>query len=165
MHKGFASTTDPFGLGGGLEEGTNGYAIRTEDINAQGVTKEVFVAAGLAIWLSSFVFPTGEGNTIGGEVLASMCPMAKGEGVTIGVSWAAYFMNMMDNISTHGKSGMSKKTTPLPLHYWMGWLSCYCPKSYPSRCLVEDARLLLLYDIAGCVPSGKDLKTTCDFFW
>lgn len=79
MHEGFASTSDPFGFRGGLKEGTKGCSIRTEDINAKGVPKVVFVATGLAMWLSSFVFPTSVSNTIRVEMLALACRMGAGE--------------------------------------------------------------------------------------
>lgn len=67
---GFATPANPFNLGGGLEVRTVDYRIHFEDVNTQGVSREHFMVLGLAMWLSSFVFPTGEGNAIIVETLA-----------------------------------------------------------------------------------------------
>lgn len=156
--KGFAAPSDPFDLDRGE------YKIRTEEINAQGVSKERFFAVGLAMWLSSFVFPTGEGNAIRAKTLALICQMTRGERVAVGVSWVAYFMNMMDCASMPEKNSPSSKTSSLPLHYWMGELSCYCLESDLSKRSVGNAKVPLLFSIIGSPPSRRDLKTAHDFF-
>lgn len=157
-HEGFNDLFDPFDL----DEGD--YKIGTKEINAQSISRERFITTGLAMWLSSFVFPTNTGNVVRAKTLAPTCQMARGEMIAIMVSWVAYFMNMMDNASMHGKSNPSTKTTPLLFHYWIGWLSCYCPESYPSRRPMQNSNVSFLFSIIGTPPSWQDLKKAHDFF-
>lgn len=106
------------------------------------------------MWLSSFIFPTAEGNAIRAETLVSICHIARGERVVVRINWAAYFINMMDSASTPEKNDPSAKTTPLPLHYWTGWFLCYCTESYPSRRPVGNARFPSSTPLLEQLPTG-----------
>lgn len=87
--------------------------------------------------------------------------MARGIRTAVGLSYLSSIYTCLDTLTD--KKPPQDKKGELQIHYMLGWLATYCPKTYNTQIEVTND-MPLLCKIAGVDPSILSLKSAHELF-